>query len=109
MTKFIDEQGNSYGIGGPSEITGTFSSRGKLEDEVYRLKGLKYSQKYIADKCGVSESIITNIVKKPDTVSDFALLKHKVLRTLWHELNLEVNYEEPNFGSDGRVERGEPG
>lgn len=105
--KYVDKEGNRYGIGGPNEITGNFTSREKLEAEVRRLKAGKYSQRHIADKCGVSESIITNILKKPDTVTDFALLRHKVLRTLWSEINLEVRDDETDIEGVGQVGQGE--
>jgi len=78
-------------VGGPSEITGRFNTREELVKEIFRLKGKKYSQRYIANECQISESVVSNIVNRTaDAESRFAVLKKKVLASLWDKsLRLE--------------------
>jgi len=78
-------------IGGPNEITGKFNTREELVKEIFRLKGKKYSQRYIANECQISESVVSNIVNRTaDAESRFAVLKKKILANLWDKsLKLE--------------------
>lgn len=90
---------------GASEVTGKFGTREELVRTIFTMKEKRYSQKFIANECDVAESTVSNIINGSNTVKErFDILKHKMLRGDWK--NLEV-HNETNSEGGGQVGQGE--